>query len=108
MYDDVMAVAGRIEANKRTPFVMLFALDATEHLENSQLSNRIMGMAKNYRSAGSGRFVTKSTATKSPSKTVGETRGGGSTGGTHRSAGTGRFVTDAYAAKHPKTTIKDS
>jgi hypothetical protein len=65
-------------------------------------------MAKNHRSAISGRFVTKSTATRRPSTTVSETRGGGSTGGTHRSAKTGLFVSDAYAARHPKTTIKDS
>ncbi len=73
------------------------AADATE-----------LNMSKNYRSAGSGRFVTKSQAAHRPSTTVGETRGGGSTGGTHRSAKTGEFVTRAYAAKHPKTTIKDS
>ena len=65
-------------------------------------------MSKNYRSAGSGRFVTKSQATRSPSTTMAETRGGGSTGGTHRSAKSGQFVTPSYAAKHPKTTIKDS
>ena len=65
-------------------------------------------MSKNYRSAGSGKFVTKSQATRSPSTTVGETRGGGSTHGVHRSAKTGEFVTPSYAAKNPKTTIKDS
>ena len=63
---------------------------------------------KDYRSAGTGQFVTKGFAAKHPSTTLGETRGGGSTGGAHRSAGTGRFVSDAYAAKHPRTTIKDS
>lgn len=65
-------------------------------------------MSKHHRSAGSGQFVTKSQATRSPSTTVSETRGGGSTHGAHRSAKTGEFVTPAYAAKHPKTTIKDS
>jgi len=65
-------------------------------------------MAKNHRSAGTGKFVTKGYASKHPATTVSETRGGGSTGGTHRSAKTGRFVTDAYAARHPRTTIKDS
>ncbi|MCX7305149.1 MAG: hypothetical protein NTV73_12565 [Hyphomicrobiales bacterium] len=66
------------------------------------------GSGKNYRSAGSGQFVTPAEAKSKPSTTVSETRGGGSTGGTHRSAKTGQFVTDSYAAKHPKTTIKDS
>jgi hypothetical protein len=65
-------------------------------------------MSKNYRSAGTGRFVTKSQATRNPSKTVAETRGGGSTNGTHRSAVTGKFVTPSYAAKNPGKTIKDS
>jgi len=65
-------------------------------------------MAKNHRSAGTGRFVTPAEAKSKPSTTVSETRGGGSTGGTHRSAKTGEFVSAAYAATHPKTTIKDS
>lgn len=63
---------------------------------------------KSYRSADSGQFVTKSVAKSHPATTLGETRGGGSTGGTHRSAKTGEFVSAAYAATHPKTTIKDS
>ena len=65
-------------------------------------------MSKNYRSAGNGRFVTKNQATRSPSTTVAETRGGGSTHGAHRSAVTGKFVTPSYAAKNPGKTIKDS
>lgn len=65
-------------------------------------------MAKNHRSAGSGRFVTKGYAKRNPSRTVSETRGGGSTGGVHRSAKTGRFVTEGYAKRNPKTTIRDS
>jgi hypothetical protein len=66
------------------------------------------GSGKSFRSAGSGQFVTKNYAGKNPSTTLGETRGGGSTGGTHRSAKSGEFVSASYAAKHPKTTIKDS
>jgi hypothetical protein len=65
-------------------------------------------MAKSYRSAGSGRFVSKAAATRHPKTTVAETRGGGSTHGTHRSAITGKFVKPATAARHPNTTIKDS
>jgi len=63
---------------------------------------------KNYRSAVSGRFVTKGAANKSPKTTLGEVRGGGSTHGAHRSAITGKFVNKAAAARHPGTTIRDS
>lgn len=65
------------------------------------------GGGKNYRSASSGRFVTKSAAAKNPSGTVGETRGGGSTHGAHRSAVTGKFVGPAAAGRWPGKTIKD-
>ena len=63
---------------------------------------------KNYRSAGSGRFVTKGYATRAPAKTVAEARGGGSTHGAHRSAVTGRFVQESTARRHPGSTIRDS
>ena len=66
------------------------------------------GGGKSSRSASSGQFVTQRYANSHKSTTVTETRGGGSTGGTHRSAGTGKFVTDSYAKAHPATTIKDS
>lgn len=66
------------------------------------------GSGKNYRSAGSGRFVTKGHAGKHPSTTVGEKRGGGSTHGTHRSAVSGKFVKPGYANRNPSKTIKDS
>jgi hypothetical protein len=65
-------------------------------------------MAKSYRSAGTGRFITKATAARHPSRTIAETRGGGATGGTYRSAATGRFVTTGNGRSHPGTTIKDS
>jgi len=70
--------------------------------------SKATGGGKNHRSAKSGQFVTKKYADTHPSTTLGETRGGGSTGGTHRSAKTGKFVTDEFAKKHPSTTIKDS
>lgn len=63
---------------------------------------------KNYRSAKTGRFVTKRAAQRSPKTTVGETRGGGSTHGAHRSAITGKFVGKAAAGRWPDKTIKDS
>ena len=66
------------------------------------------GGGKNYRSASSGQFVTKGAATRNPSGTVGETRGGGSTNGAHRSAVSGKFVGPAAAARWPGKTIKDS
>jgi hypothetical protein len=66
------------------------------------------GTGKNYRSAGSGRFVTKGYAGKHPATTLGETRGGGSTHGAHRSAGSGKFVKEGYASRNPSKTIKDS
>ncbi len=61
-----------------------------------------------YRSAGSGRFVTAAHGKRSPSTTVREAHGGGSTGGTYRSAISGRFVTTAHGKRSPGTTIKDS
>ena len=66
------------------------------------------GGGKSFRSAGTGQFVTKSYSKSHPATTLAETRGGGSTHGTHRSAKSGAFVSAAYAAKHPTTTIKDS
>ncbi len=53
------------------------------------------GGGKNYRSAVSGRFVTKGAANKSPKTTLGEVRGGGSTYGVFRSAISGKFVNKA-------------
>lgn len=66
------------------------------------------GTGKNFRSAKSGQFVTKSYAGRHPATTVGETRGGGSTHGAHRSAVTGKFVKEGYATRNPTKTIKDS
>ena len=66
------------------------------------------GGGKNYRSAKTGQFVTKSTAARNPKTTVGEARGGGSTHGAHRSAITGKFVSKAAAGRWPNRTIKDS
>ncbi|NMG41939.1 hypothetical protein GRZ55_22175 [Chelativorans sp. ZYF759] len=63
---------------------------------------------KNYRSAGSGQFITKSQADRNPKTTLGEQRGGGSTHGAHRSAISGKFVGPAAAARWPGKTIKDS
>ena len=59
-----------------------------------------------FRSAISGRYVTKSHGKRSPSTTVFEKTGGGSTGSA-RSAKSGRFVTDAKAKRNPRTTVKE-
>ena len=58
-------------------------------------------------SAASGRFVTKTHARRSPSRTTTE-RVGGATRNTrtvYRSAATGRFVSKSAAARRPSTTI---
>jgi hypothetical protein len=60
-----------------------------------------------FRSAISGRYVTKAHGKRSPSTTVFEKTGGGSTGSA-RSAKSGRFVTDAQAKRNPRTTVKES
>ncbi len=65
------------------------------------------GGGGHYRSAISGRYVTKAHGKRSPNTTVLEKTGGGSTGSA-RSAKTGRFVTDGYANRNPKTTVKES
>lgn len=65
-------------------------------------------MAKDHRSAESGRFVTSKQATENPKTTLAEKRGGGSTHGAHRSAITGKFEKKAAAARWPDKSIKDS
>ena len=56
-------------------------------------------MAKNYRSASTGRFVTKGTAARHRAPPLPK-RNGGSTSGVHRSAITGKFVTKSTATRH--------
>jgi hypothetical protein len=69
-----------------------------------------MKMAKgsNTRSTISGQFVKPSAAVRSPSTTVTEAKGGGSTHGANRSAVTGLFVKQSYADRNPRTTMRDS
>ena len=81
------------------------------HIQSNR-TDRITAMAgnksggSNYRSAGTGRFVTPAESKASPRTTLKEARGGGDTG-SPRSAVTGRFVTEAYAKSHPKTTVRE-
>lgn len=78
-----------------------------EDQEANQMA-KSSGSSKNYRSAKSGQFVTKTFANKHQATTLGEKRGGGSTHGAHRSAKTGQFVKAGYANRNKSTTIKDS
>lgn len=66
------------------------------------------GKGSNYRSAKSGRFVTKSYGKSHPRTTLKEARGkSGSTGGSYRSAITGRFVTAKHGKASPHTTVRE-
>lgn len=60
------------------------------------------------RSAGTGRFITKAHAARSPRTTLVESAGARSSGGTYRSARTGQFVTTKHGKASPNTTIKDA
>mgnify|MGYP003556021105 CR=1 FL=1 len=53
-------------------------------------------------------YVKPSAAIRSPSTTVTEKVGGGSTNGANRSAATGLFVKQSYADRNPRTTMRDS
>ncbi|MEU2258526.1 hypothetical protein ABZ540_35775 [Nocardia xishanensis] len=64
-------------------------------------------MAKAYRSARTGRYVTKATAARSPKTTVAESGSNRSSGTHHRSAITGHYVTKATATRHPNTTVTE-
>lgn len=59
------------------------------------------------RSARTGRFLTASTARRSPRTTTTERIGRGTSNKTtvHRSTITGRFVKESTAQRHPGTTI---
>ncbi len=61
---------------------------------------------KNYRSAKTGRFVTKKYAESHKATTLAEDREGGPTGRS-RSAKTGAFVTKTFAKKHTATTVDE-
>lgn len=60
------------------------------------------------RSASTGRFVSKATVARWPSKTTTERVGSGTGNGrtVNRSASTGRFVTDATVKRNPGGTIQ--
>jgi len=61
-----------------------------------------------YRSANSGRYVTKAYGKSHPRTTVQEASGkSGSTGGSYRSAISGRFVTAKHGKANPRTTVRE-
>ena len=59
----------------------------------------------NHRSAGTGRFVSASTAAANKAGHQAEPRGksGDSPGSPYRSTKTGQYVTEAYGKSHPKS-----
>ena len=65
------------------------------------------GGGGHFRSAISGRYVTKAHGKRSPDTTVFEKIGGGPTGSA-RSAKSGRFVSEGQARRNPRTTLKES
>ncbi|MGR3802041.1 MAG: hypothetical protein ACU0AY_01095 [Marinibacterium profundimaris] len=65
------------------------------------------GSGGHFRSAISGRYVTKAHGKRSPDTTVFEKTGGGATGSA-RSAKSGRFVKESTAKRNPRTTVKES
>lgn len=65
-------------------------------------------MGSSYRSAKSGRYVTKSYGASHPRITLKEAPGkSGSTGGSYRSAISGRFVTAKHGRANPGTTVRE-
>lgn len=62
-----------------------------------------------YRSAITGRYISKAAAARHPKTSVRESPGSTSGGsGTHyRNAVNGQYVPAAEAAKHPKTTLRE-
>jgi hypothetical protein len=61
-----------------------------------------------YRSAITGRYISKAAAARHPNTSVRESSALNSGSGTrHRSAVNGHYVTAAQAAKRPKTTITE-
>lgn len=66
------------------------------------------GGGKSYRSAITGKYISKAAAARHPRTSVGESNSGtGGSGKAHRSAITGRYVTAATAARHPNTTVTE-
>jgi hypothetical protein len=67
-----------------------------------------MAKGSRSRSAITGRYVSRATASRHPRTTVTETSGGRGGGMAHRSAISGRYVKAATAARHPRTTVTEN
>jgi hypothetical protein len=67
-----------------------------------------MAKSRSYRSAVSGRYVTRAHGRSSPRTTVAEPRGPSKSSGSHyRSAISGRYVTNAHGRSSPRTTVRE-
>ena len=60
------------------------------------------------RSAVSGRYISKSAASRSPRTSVVESGSNKSSGKAYRSAISGRYVTKGTAQRHPNTTVTEN
>jgi|JI6StandDraft_1071083.scaffolds.fasta_scaffold02485_8 hypothetical protein len=63
-------------------------------------------MARSYRSAITGRYISKAAAARHPQTSVSHAGGSSSSKGA-RSSITGRFVRESTAKRHPDTTIQE-
>jgi hypothetical protein len=61
-----------------------------------------------YRSAITGRYISKAAAARHPTTSVRESPSSSNGSGIHyRSAANGQYVPASEAAKHPKTTLRE-
>lgn len=66
------------------------------------------GSGKSYRSAITGKYISKAAAARHPRTSVAEAQGKSKVSGkVYRSAITGHYVTAATAARHPKNTVAE-
>jgi len=63
---------------------------------------------KAYRSAKTGRYVSKGTATRNPRTTVTESGGNKGSAKAYRSAISGRYVTKGHAQRSRSTTVTEN
>ena len=61
-----------------------------------------------YRSAKTGRFISRAAGARHPKTTVKVSTGKSKGGTRHRSAISGRFVKEATAARHPSVTVTEN
>ena len=67
-----------------------------------------MAKGGGFRSAGTGRYVSKGAGKANPGTTVREAPGAsGSSGPHYRSAGSGRYVTTKHGKASPGTTVRE-